>query len=43
MVGIPPSYTNKIVEPGVVDTINTNRGFIEPFSNSVDGALLQYS
>lgn len=27
-VGIPPSYTKKIAEPGVIDTIITNRAFI---------------
>lgn len=27
-VSIPPSYTNKIAEPGVIDTIITNRAFI---------------
>ena len=42
-VGIPPSYTNKIAEPGVIDIINTNRALIEPFSDAVDEALLQYS
>ena len=42
-VGIPPSYTNNIAEPGVIDIINTNRALIEPFSDAVDEALLQYS
>ena len=42
-VGIPPSYTNKIAEPGVIDIINTNRALIEPFTDAVDEALLQYS
>ena len=40
---IRPSYTNKIAEPGVTDVINTNRVLIEPFSNTVDEALLEYS
>ena len=42
-VGIRPSYTNKIADPGVTDVINTNRVLIEPFSNTVDEALLEYS
>ena len=42
-VAIPPSYTNKIAEPGVIDIINTNRALTEPFSDAVDEALLQYS
>ena len=42
-VDIRPSYTNKIAEPGVTDVINTNRVLIEPFSNTVDEALLEYS
>ena len=42
-VGIRPSYTNKIAEPGVTEVINTNRVLIEPFSNTVDEALLEYS
>ena len=42
-VGIQPSYTNKIAEPGVTDVINTNKVLIEPFSNTVDEALLEYS
>ena len=40
--GIPPSYTNKVAEPGVIDIINTNRALIEPFSDAVDEALIQY-
>ena len=42
-VGLPPIYTNKIAEPGVIDIINTNRALIGPFSDAVDEALLQYS
>ena len=42
-VGIPPSYTNEIAEPGVIDIINTNRALVEPFSDAVGEALLQYS
>ena len=42
-VGLPPSYTNKTAEPGVIDIININRALIEPFSDAVDEALFQYS
>ena len=39
--GVPPSYTNKIAELGMINFINTNRALIEPFSDAVDEALLQ--
>ena len=40
---VPPSCTNKIAEPGVLDTINTNGALTELFNDAADEALLQYS
>ena len=39
-VGVPPSHTNKIVEPDKID-IKRN-SYVEPLSEMVDKALLHY-
>ena len=39
-VGHPPSYTNKLGEPGVTEILNQNRNKIEPYSELVDNALM---
>ena len=39
-VGVPPSYTNKISEPDIID-IKRN-SYVGPFGEIVDKALLHY-
>ena len=31
-VAMPPGWTNKFAEPGVIDTVNRNRAIVELFS-----------
>ena len=41
--GNPPSYTNKLGEPGVIEIVNQNRNKIEPYSELVHNALMYYN
>ena len=31
-VDMPPGYTDKFEEPGIIDTVNRNRAMVEPFN-----------
>ena len=42
-VSNPPSYTNKLGEPGVIEIVNENRNKIEPYSELADNALMHYN
>ena len=42
-VSNPPSYTNKLGEPGVIEIVNQNRNKIEPYSELVHNALMYYN
>ena len=41
-VGVPPIYTNKIAEFGVINILNTKRVLMELFNDAIDKVLLQY-
>ena len=42
-IGEPPSYTNKLAQPGVLEIINENKTCIEPFAFIIDDALIRYN
>ena len=39
----PPTYVNKLPEPGVIEVVNQNYSFVEPFATIVDDAFLRIS
>ena len=39
----PPSYTNKVGEPGVIEIVNQNRNKTEPYRGLVDNSLMHYN
>ena len=39
----PPSYTNKLAEPGAIEIVNQNRNKTEPYTELVDNALKHYN
>ena len=41
-LGQPPSYSSKLNEPGVLDTVNYNKSLVEPYSYLIDAAFLNY-
>ena len=41
-LGMPPSYSSKLNEPGVLDTVNYNKSLVEPYSDLIDVAFLNY-
>ena len=41
--GDPGTYANKLSQPGVLDIVNENKARIEPYSDLVDTALVQYN
>ena len=40
--GEPPTYKNKLCETGVIDVINHNKSFIEPYAELVDIAFARF-
>ena len=41
-VGEPSSYSSKLSEPGVIEVINNNKSLVEPYSDLVNDAFLDY-
>ena len=41
-VGRPSSYSSKLSEPGVIEVINNNKSLVEPHSDLVNDAFLNY-
>ena len=41
-VGQPSSYSSKLSETGVIEVINNNKSLIEPYSDLVNDAFLNY-
>ena len=41
-VGQPSSYSSKLNEPGVVEVINNNKSLVEPYSDLVNYAFVNY-
>ena len=41
-VGQPSSYSSKLSEPGVLEIVNNNKSLVEPYSDLVNAAFLNY-
>ena len=41
-LGQPPSYSSKLNEPEVHDIISYNKSLVEPYSDLIDAAFLNY-
>ena len=41
-LGQPPSYSSKLNESGVLDMVNYNKSLVEPSSDLIDAAFLNY-
>ena len=41
-VGQPSSYSSKLNEPGVIEVINNNKSLVEPYSDLVNYAFVNY-
>ena len=41
-VGQPSSYSTKLCEPGVFEIVNKNKSLVEPYSDLVNAAFLNY-
>ena len=41
--GNPPTYVNKLSEPGIIEVVNQSYSLVEPFATIVDEAFLRIS